>query len=117
MKHDSIREQHIKRTLEALKREQSMVGQNFYDLKQEKQVNVNIQVDNSVANGMFKPDPKNPEGFIASDLTFRAMKKDIFAMADSVDEIKEPYQCASCKTDLDMQFWHFCPYCGGRFLV
>jgi predicted RNA-binding Zn-ribbon protein involved in translation (DUF1610 family) len=44
------------------------------------------------------------------------MKKDIFTLGGSLDEITEPYQCESCKSNLDKQFWNFCPFCGERFL-
>lgn len=117
MKEDSLREKQIKKTLEQVASIDNMIDNPMYRLDQEEQVQLHIKVDNSVPHGQFIPSKIYPGQWRASEQTFKAMKKDIFAFGDSLDEIAEPYTCHSCHTDLDMQFWHFCPYCGERFLV
>lgn len=117
MKEDSIREQHVKRILDKVGNMTNIVEKPLFNLEQEEQVQVEIKIDKKVPNGLFIPSKAIAGIWYANEQTFRAMKKDIFTLGDSLDEIKEPYTCHSCKTDLDMQFWHFCPYCGERFLT
>jgi hypothetical protein len=115
MKEDRLREEHVKMTLEYLQQLENMVNNPVYDLAREQQVQINIRVSKDVPPAMFKPDPLNPEGWIANELTYRAMKKDIFALGADLDELIDTYQCTSCKTNLDKQYWHFCPHCGSKF--
>lgn len=114
---DRIREEQIKKQLIKINAIENQINQPHYNLNQEQKFSVHITVDNTIKHGLFQPDPKREGAWLASEQTFRAMKKDIFALGESVDELVEPYQCHSCKTDLDMQFWHFCPYCGSSFLI
>ena len=116
MKSDTLREQEIKRTLDRINSIENMVDTPMFDTSREETAQVEIKVDNKVAHGMFIPSKAIPGIWYASDQTFRAMKKDIFSLGDSIDEIAEPYDCQSCQTKVDKQFWHFCPYCGERFL-
>ena len=116
MKSDSIREEQVKRTLEKINSIENMVDRPMYRLDREEKHEIEIKIDNKVAHGMFVPSKKHPGLWYASEQTFRAMKKDLFATGGNLDEIAEPYQCHSCKTDLDKQFWNFCPYCGTKFL-
>lgn len=113
---DWHREEQIKKTLDKINSIDNAINQPLYNTQQESQIKINIRVDNSVAHGLFKPDPKIDGGWIASEQTFRAMRKDIFALDESMIDLNEPYQCQSCKTDLDKQFWEFCPYCGASFI-
>lgn len=115
MRHDRLREEEVKRTLEKIASIENAVNAPYYDLHQQEKLTVNIRVDKSVPPAMFKPDPLNPGGWIANELTFRAMKKDIFALGSDLDQLKEPYTCQSCKSPLDRQFWNFCPYCAEKF--
>jgi len=112
-----LREENIKKQLIKINSIENQINQPHYNSEKEQKFSVHIIVDNSVGHGLFKPNPKQEGSWLASEQTFRAMKKDIFALGDSVDELVEPYQCQSCKTDLDKQFWHFCPYCGSSFLI
>lgn len=105
----------VKRVLEKIKSIENMVGNPQYDLDSYQSYQINIKVDNSIPHGLFKPDPKVSGQYLASGQTFQAMKKDIFAVSDP-DDLREPYQCKSCRTDLDKQFWHFCPMCGEQFI-
>ena len=117
MKIDSIREEQVKRTLQKINSIENQVDRPMFNTKQEDKVEIEIKVDNTVAHGLFLPSKVFPGHWRASEQTFRAMKKDIFTLGGSLDEINELYKCHSCKTDLDKQFWNFCPYCGERFLV
>ncbi len=116
MKHDSIREEQVKKTLEKINSIENMVDRPMFNIEKEEKVEVEIKVDNTVPHGLFIPSKINIGQWRASEETFRAMKKDIFTLGGSLDEIADPYNCSSCKTNLDKQFWNFCPYCGSRFL-
>jgi hypothetical protein len=116
MKSDSLREAEVKKTLERIELMKNGVDNQLFNTDQEEQVQIHIKVDNSVDHGVFLPSKIYPGQWRASEQTFRAMKKDIFALGDSIDELVSPYNCQSCRTDLDKQFWSFCPYCGERFL-
>lgn len=110
-----MHESEVKKTLERIKSIDNMVNSPLYDLESPETYEVHISVDNKIEHGLFKPDPKRAGAYLASEQTFRAMKKNIFTVTDP-DELKMPYQCLSCKTDLDKQFWEFCPYCGEKFV-
>ena len=115
MKEDQIREEIVKKTLEEINSIENMVGRPMFRADQEEKFEIHIKVDNTIAHGQFVPSRIYPGQWRASEQTFRAMKKDIFMLGDSLDEIAKPYTCESCKTDLDQQFWHFCPFCGESF--
>ncbi len=116
MREDTEREELVKKTLEKINSIENMVDRPMFNTEKEETFSVDIKVDNTVPHGLFIPSKVFPGSWRASEQTFRAMKKDIFMLGESLDEIAEAYQCTSCKTDLDKQFWHFCPYCGERFL-
>lgn len=103
---------------EAIKRIQdieNMVGKPHYDLRNTQEFKVNLRVDNALEHAKFKPDPKNQGGWICSEQTYRAMKKNIFALDDDLIEFADNYKCESCSEIIDRQFWHFCPHCGESF--
>lgn len=110
-----MHESYVKRVLEKIKSIDNMVNSPLYNTDKSEEFEIHIEVDNRVEHGLFKPNPKRPGGYLASAQTYRAMKKNIFTVSDP-DELKMPYQCLSCKTDLDKQFWEFCPYCGEKFI-
>jgi hypothetical protein len=110
-----LQEEEVKKTLEKIQSLESHIGEPQYNLSHQEQVKINIRVDKSVPGGMFKPDPLLEGGWIANELTFKAMKKDIFALDDDLIDLEEKYNCLSCKTDIDKQFWSFCPHCGSQF--
>ena len=116
MNHNSRREAEIKRTLEKINSIENMVDRPMYQINKPEQTKIEIKVDPKVEHGKFVPSKIVPHLWYASEQTYRAMKKDIFATGDNIDELIEAYQCYSCKTDLDKQFWYFCPFCGQRFL-
>ena len=75
------------------------------------EMKIKIRPSNDVSPGNFKTDPLVPGGYIANPVTIRAMKKDIFLEGNDIDQTQKIYYCDSCKKELDLQFWHFCPYC------
>jgi lipopolysaccharide biosynthesis regulator YciM len=116
MNDNRLKEEAIKKSLEQLGSIKNQINNPMYDLKKEQTFSVKIDVDESVEHGLFKPNPQIEGAWLTSSQTFRAMKKDIFAMDEKLLELSVPYNCHSCKTDVDQQFWHFCPYCGSQFL-
>lgn len=114
MKYDRLREEHIQKSLAQIEKMKNMVQAPHYDLSQQQKIEVPIRIVKDVPAAMFKPDPENPKGWIANELTYRAMKKDIFALGEELDVVQESYTC-SCKQTIDKQFWYFCPYCGEQF--
>lgn len=113
---NKLKEEVIRKSLEKLNSLENQINNPLYNLKQEQKFSVHIAIDNKVAHGKFLPDPNREGAWLASSQTYRAMKKDIFAMDEALLELTDHYQCHSCRTDLDLQFWHFCPYCGSQFL-
>lgn len=94
---------------------ENAAGMPHYDLSSSYEYKVSIKVSNSVAHGLFEPDPKIQGGWVCSEQTYRAMKKNIFALDEKLLDIADNYQCASCKSVIDRQFWNFCPHCGESF--
>jgi hypothetical protein len=79
-------------------------------------IQVNIKPDTSVSLGKFKPHSFLVGTYLAHPTTIRAMKKSIFAVGDEIfEDLARPYTCQSCYSHLDLQFWHFCPYCEAQF--
>lgn len=75
------------------------------------QYTVNILPDNSVARALFIPDSLRPNVYKAHPITIRAMRKDLFMGGSGFEDLESLYVCASCKHEIDLQFWQFCPYC------
>ena len=76
---------------------------------------VNIHPDKEISPGMFKPSKIADAQYYAHPLTIEALKKNIFMAGQDFEDLEIPFQCQGCKSDLDVQFWHFCPYCGDKF--
>ena len=76
---------------------------------------VNIIPDKSIAPALFIPDKLDPKKFRAHPVTIRAMRKDLFMGGEDFVDLECLITCASCKTEVDIQFWHFCPYCEASF--
>jgi hypothetical protein len=81
----------------------------------EEEYKVNIKPDTSVSRGAFIPHPLVPNEYHAHPITIRAMRKEIFMGGDDFVDLECLYTCASCKTQIDLQFWYFCPYCEASF--
>lgn len=115
MKEDSLRLFHYQRALKKLGSIENMVNSPHYDLSHEYKFSVKIRVSKDVPAAMFKPDPLMQGGWMANELTYRALKKDIFAADSNFEDLEEPYHCTSCNNHLDKQFWLYCPYCASEF--
>ena len=105
----------VRKTLNKIAQMKNAVGQTLFKQDQEESIELNIKIDNSLPHGRFFPSEIYPGQWRATQQTFKAMKKNIFALGDDIDELKEEYICESCKTTLDKQFWNFCPFCGEGF--
>jgi hypothetical protein len=107
--------QELLRQLEKVKNIQNAVDAPHYNTEQAKDIQVNIEVDNSIEHGLFKPHPEKTGTWLASEQTFRAMKKNIFALDEEMLDLADNIICESCKKTVDKQFWFFCPYCGASY--
>lgn len=76
---------------------------------------VNITPDKSVAPAAFIPDLLDPRKFRAHPVTIKAMRKELFMGGEDFVDLEHLITCASCKKQLDLQFWQFCPYCEASF--
>lgn len=100
---------------EKLMRATNAAGQQHFN-DQHEEIKVNINPDTSVSPGNFKPDLLHPGHYKAHPTTIRAMRKDIFVGgSDEFLDLEKTYICNSCHSQLDLQFWHFCPYCEAEF--
>ena len=86
-----------------------------FNLKNHQEVQVSLRPREEIPPAIFHPDPLFPGGFLAHPRTIEALRKEIFMVGTNIDELSAPYTCHSCRHQLDLQFWHFCPYCGARF--
>ena len=116
MSSNSQREESIKKTLEKINSIENMIDRPMYNIERPEETKIEIKIDNKVAHGTFLPSKAIQGIWYTSEQTFRAMKKDIFATGNNLDEIVDPYHCQSCKKNLDKQFWNFCPFCSSSFL-
>jgi hypothetical protein len=87
----------------------------MFDTENAQDFKVNIHPDKKITPGMFKPSKIVPDQYYAHPLTILALKKNLFMPGEEFEDLEIPYQCAACKTELDVQFWHFCPCCGDKF--
>ncbi|MCK5074423.1 MAG: hypothetical protein KAQ98_13415 [Bacteriovoracaceae bacterium] len=76
---------------------------------------VNIRPNKSISPGKFKKDPFTPGGYLAHPNTIRAVRKEIFMAGEEFIDLEKIYVCESCHNKVDLQFWHFCPYCEASF--
>jgi hypothetical protein len=71
---------------------------------------VNILPDVKVARAQFVP-TLNPHEYKAHPVTIRAMRKELLMGEENFIDLETLYICQSCKTEIDLQFWQFCPFC------
>jgi hypothetical protein len=76
---------------------------------------VNIVPDKSIPPSKFIPDSLNPKKFRAHPVTIKAMRKELFMGGEDFVDLECLITCASCKSEIDMQFWQFCPFCEASF--
>lgn len=91
------------------------VNQPLVDLSAQENFKVNLIPDTKVAPALFVPDKSKPGQYKAHPDTIRALRKDIFVSDPDLLDRSLVYQCVSCHHELDLQFWHFCPYCLKEF--
>jgi len=75
---------------------------------------VQILPDSTVARGKFLP-TLELNVYKAHPVTIRAMRPELFMGADDFVDLECLHICASCKTEIDLQFWKFCPFCEASF--
>lgn len=115
MNEDRLKDVEALKTLKKINQFKNLAGRKEYDTNHPQDFKVHFKIDNTMEHGSFKPSQVYPGQWLTTEQTLRALKRNIFALGDSIDEIAEPYQCLSCTKDLDRQFWIFCPYCGSPF--
>ena len=86
----------------------------LYNLDHHEKYEVNIKPDSTVARGLFVP-TLNPREYKAHPVTIRAMRKELFMGEEDFVDLECIIKCESCHTELDLQFWHFCPFCEASF--
>jgi hypothetical protein len=101
--------------LEKLKTYNNAGNLPLFDTDYHENHQVNVIPDKAVAPAMFIPDKLDPKKFRAHPVTIRAMRKDLFMGGEDFVDLECLITCASCKKELDVQFWHFCPYCEASF--
>jgi len=77
--------------------------------------NVQIIPDTGIARAKFIPDALRPNVFLAHPVTIRAMRKELFMGGEDFVDLECLRDCASCKQQIDLQFWSFCPFCEASF--
>ena len=87
----------------------------LFDMEMHETHQVNIIPDKSIRPASFIPDSLNPKKFRAHPVTIKAMRKELFMGGEDFIDLECLITCASCKTELDVQFWHFCPFCEAAF--
>lgn len=115
MSENNQRQREIDQAQAYLKSLENQVGDPLVNLNKQQDFSVHIEIDNSLGPARFKAHPTIEGFWYASQETFRAMKKDIFSLGEDIDEMTNIIECKSCKTNVDTQFWHHCPYCTAQF--
>ncbi len=110
-----LKDREIQENLKRIESYKNAVDNPLYDLNQVQSFKVQILIDDSMNHGEFIPDKEKENVWYATKQTFRAMKKDIFALDEQDLDLQELVECKSCNSALDKQFWHYCPYCGSSY--
>jgi hypothetical protein len=103
---------------ETLKRLTNAVDQPLLRLDLVDEVKLSLRPDRSVSPAKFRPDPLIPGGYLAHPVTLRAVRKELFSVgAEEFLDLETLIVCESCRTEIDAQFWHFCPFCEASFKI
>ncbi|MCT4641476.1 MAG: hypothetical protein N4A33_04205 [Bacteriovoracaceae bacterium] len=105
---------YIQKQLNDLAKIENDINNPHFDLSNHDSFKVHFKIDNSLKHATFKEDKENPGHWFTTSQTFKALRSNIFA-TDTFEDLEEIHNCNSCKTDIDKQFWLFCPYCGSSF--
>jgi hypothetical protein len=124
MKNDFSNEEKIKQFLkelnspsqkfEKLKTYTNAANSPLFETELEEKYKINILPDKNIRRGIFLP-TLNPKEYKAHPVTIRAMKKDIFVGGNDFVDLECLVTCPSCKSEIDLQFWQFCPFCECTF--
>ena len=76
---------------------------------------VQILPDASVSIAKFIPSKINPSTYHAHPDTIKALRKDLFVAGADFSQFEFKHCCLGCNSELDLQFWRYCPYCGAKF--
>lgn len=110
-----LKDREIQNNLKRIENYKNSVDKPLYDLKNIETYEVQIKINNSLEHGQFKNDPDQDHIWYTTSQTFKAMKKNIFSLDENDLDLQKLISCKSCNTELDEQFWTFCPYCGSSF--
>jgi hypothetical protein len=97
--------------LEKLKSYSNAANLPLFNSDYHEKYDVQILPDNKIAPAQFIPDALRPNVFRAHPITIRAMRKELFMGGEDFIDLECLRICESCKHELDLQFWQFCPYC------
>ena len=97
--------------LEKLKTYSNAANTPLFNTDYHEKYDVNIKPDTSIAPAKFIPDPLRPNVFRAHPITIKAMRKELFMGGVDFVDLECLRICGSCKHEIDLQFWLFCPYC------
>ena len=92
-------------------------GHKLLDTQQSTTQKIELVPDKSISPGMFRPSKLALRVvYLAHPVTIRAVRKEIFMVGNNeFEDLEEIIQCQSCKRELDIQFWKFCPFCEASF--
>jgi hypothetical protein len=99
---------------EELKRIEATSDLSTFDINQYQDIKIEILPDKKLGPARFKQSLVESHIWYAHPFTIKAMKKNILACGDDVDETVIEYQCFKCNVRLDAQFWYNCPYCESK---
>ncbi|MDD4973299.1 MAG: hypothetical protein PHY93_03065 [Bacteriovorax sp.] len=97
--------------LEKLKSYSNAANSPLFNTDYHETYDVNILPDPKISPAKFIPDPLRPNVFRAHPVTIRAMRKELFMGGVDFVDLECLRICGSCKHEIDLQFWQFCPYC------
>jgi hypothetical protein len=97
--------------LKKLKTYSNAAGTPLFHTDYHDKYSVNIKPNHKIARAKFIPDPLLPNVFHAHPVTIKAMRKELFMGGVDFIDLECLRICDSCKQEIDLQFWHFCPYC------
>jgi hypothetical protein len=98
-----------------LKSYTNAINTQLFDTEFHETHQVQIIPDKSIPAAKFISDKLDPKKFRAHPVTIKAMRKELFMGGEDFVDLECLVTCASCKTECDVQFWHFCPYCEASF--
>lgn len=82
-----------------------------FDLNSPQVTQFRLIPNHEIARAQFVPIPQRPGEYFAHPITIRAIRKDITMGGEEFVDLECLYHCPSCKNQIDVQFWQFCPFC------